>query len=214
MSETANKRSYTVPCSSGFRDAVAELAARRGVNAADLARSVTLLVPGEDVARFPDPGGPDARDRETVTLKSGASKGRPWRRKPRLQVRMQHGLSPEFIRRALAMALAIDRGECDVRVDGAGAAVPAPQDPGLNEELERLRTLVSVLSFDPLPDGVGGRDDALHVLGLPPGRIPDQNTIRARYRMLATIYHPDGVYGNHSRMAQLNQAVSILRRAG
>ena len=80
------------------------------------------------------------------------------------------------------------------------------------EELERLRAMVSVLSFEPLPQGIHSREEALHVLGFPPGRLPDLGELRARFRMLATIHHPDGVYGSHQRMSQLNAAMDVLRR--
>lgn len=236
--DTTRKHSYTIPCSSTFRDSVSDLARRRGVNVADLARSVTLVVPTKAIAGYPDPGEPEAGDRETVILKSGAAKGRPWRRKPRLQVRMSPGYDVLIIRRALALALAMDRGELRVDVGDTRPAPPVPAPPPpppppapppppppppvptvdparlqeITDELERLQTIVSVLTFEPLPDGVQTRDDALHVLGLPPGRVPDRQTLRARYRMLATIHHPDGRYGNHRRMSQLNEAMDVLRR--
>ena len=88
MTSTVLKHSYTVPCASDFRDAVEALAVKRHVNVGDLARSILLVMPANFVADFPDPGEPAAEDRETVVLKSGPAEGRPWRRKPRLQVRM------------------------------------------------------------------------------------------------------------------------------
>lgn len=225
MTQDLKKHSYTIPCSTAFRDAVMVLAARRRVNVGDLARSVLLVVPQTVIQEFPDPGEPEAGDRETVILKSGTAKGRPWRRKPRLQVRMAPGFEVEFMRRALAVALALDEGQTQVSLTPAGeneepagaagdvdaAAAPgrAVADP---EELVRLRTIVSVLSFDPLDDGVRSREDALYVLGFPPGRIPDSRTLRARFRMLATIHHPDSPHGDHRRMSQLNSAMDILKR--
>ena len=226
MDDNTKKHSYTVSCSSTFRDAVADLARRRGANVADLARSVVFLLPPETVAEFPDPGEPGREDRETVVLKSGAAEGRPWRRKPRLQVRLPPGYEIPTIRRALGIALAMDRGEMLLRLDGKAAAAavhvnqpaPAPSEDDARrlrearEELERLQAIVSVLSFDPLPDGPRTREEALHVLGFPPGRVPDLATLRNRFRMLATIHHPDGSYGDHRRMSQLNAAMDILRR--
>jgi hypothetical protein len=153
MGSKIRKHSHTIPCSSALRDAVSDLAARRGVNVADLVRSVVLMVPPESISEFPDPGEPLSGDRETVILKSGAAKGRPWQRKPRLQVRMAHGYDEVFLRRALGLMLA----------------------------------MVSVLSFDPLDDGIITREDALHVLGFPPGAAPDPTTLRARFGILATM---------------------------
>ena len=63
-----------------------------------------------------------------------------------------------------------------------------------------------------LAGGGKNRDEALPGLGLPPGSLPDQGTLRARFRMLATIHHPDGLHGNHKRMSQLNAAMELLVR--
>lgn len=215
------KNSYTIPCSSAFRDAVSDMAQRRNVNVADIARSVVLLVSVKDIAAFPDPGGPKPSDRETVTLKSGPSKGRPWRRKPRLQVRMAPGMEVVHIRQALAMALAMDRDEVEVRLDDASttaaANVATQQQTRLisesREELERLRAIVSVLSFDPLPGGIGNRGEALHILGFPPTSTPSFRSLKTRFRALATVHHPDGRYGDHQRMSQLNAAMDRLIRS-
>ncbi len=212
MGSKTTKHSYTITCSSAFRDAVAELAGRRRVNVADLARSVVLMVPPETVLGFPDPGEPDPGDRETVVLKSGAAKGRPWQRKPRLQVRLMPGFEVAFLRRALALALAMDEGETEVRLEAANDR-PAEPDTGDAEELDRLRAIISVLSFDPLSEGVTSRDEALHVLGFPPGTAPAETTLKARFRTLAAIHHPDSGYGSHNRMSQLNAAMDVLRGA-
>lgn len=225
------KHSYTVPCSIAFRDAVEALAARRNVNVGDVARSVLLVLPPEEVEAAPDPGEPPPGEREVVVLKSGPAAGRPWRRKPRLQVRMPPGYEIPFIRKALSLALALDQGRIAIRVGDHSRPIvtppePAPEPPPVEpvndnkvllearEELERLRAIVGVLAFEPLPDGVRNRDEALHVLGFPPGTAPDQKTVRAKFRMLATIHHPDSPHGSHQRMSQLNAAIEILRRTG
>lgn len=241
MSDTGTassvKHSYTIPCKSDFRDAIERLAAARKVNVGDIARSVLLVVPEEVIATFPDPGEPDGDDRETVILKSGPAQGRPWRRKPRLQVRMAPGYRVEIIRQALGVALSMGRGDVRVRLDDPTAqpepvrpepvkpepikpAVPPPGDNDngaatalaeINEELERLRVIINVLSFEPLADGVRNREEALHVLGFPPNARPDKRTVRAKFRMLATIHHPDSHHGSHNRMSQLNAAMDLLR---
>ncbi len=239
------KHSYTIPCASAFRDAVEALAARRRVNVGDIARSVLLVMPAAVIAGHADPGEPAADDRETVILKSGPAMGRPWRRKPRLQVRMAPGYGVAFIRRALAMALAVERGDLAVRLDDPSAAPPPPPPPtpppppppppapppppppappahhdhsklldAVNEELERMKAVISVLAFEPLPGGVNTRAEALHVLGFAPGARPDRRAVRARFRMLATIHHPDSHFGSHNRMSQLNQAMEVLRELG
>ncbi len=228
-SKTAHhKHSYTVTCSSVFRDAVDAMAASRRVNVGDLARSVMLVVPSETIEAQIDPGEPPPGDRETIILKSGPAEGRPWRRKPRLQVRMTPGFSIPFIRKALALALSMGRGELAIRVDDgkekAKVAPPPPPTPepppGPDpaelarhiEEVERLRAVINTLSFDPLPQGVQTREEALHILGFPPSARPDERLLRAKFRMLATIHHPDSSHGSHQRMSQLNAAIDLLRR--
>lgn len=233
---TAVKASYTLSCSSAFRDAVLALAERRGVNAADIARSVLLVVPGTVVEAFIDPGEPPPDDRETVVLQSGRTAGRPWRRKPRLQVRLPPGLDPVTIRKALNLALALDGGTMALAVEDPAAPPPAPPEPPpapeppppppapdphpellaemarLREEVERLHTVIAALAFTPLDDGVQTRADALHVLGFPPNTNPDSRELRGRFRMLATVHHPDSAYGSHARMSQINAAMDLLRR--
>jgi hypothetical protein len=222
-SSGGRKHSYTVSCASAFRDDVMALAGKRGVNVADLARSVVLVVAADEIAAFPDPGEPKADDRETVVLKSGKAKGTPWRRKPRLQVRMTPGYDVENLRRALGLALAVDRGEIDLRLDGlAGSSgmtpQPEPEAPlaplahEMTAELDRLRSMVSALSFEPLTEGIRSRNDALHVMGFPPDSLPDSGTLKSRFRTLATIHHPDSDHGDHSRMSQLNEAMAHLKR--
>ncbi|MDA8230866.1 MAG: J domain-containing protein [Magnetospirillum sp.] len=213
------KHSYTIPCSAAFRDAVEALAARRRVNVGDIARSALLAFPAAVIAAHPDPGEPVPGDRETVILKSGPAQGRPWRRKPRLQVRMAPGYDVPFIRRALAIAVALDRGEFEVRIEPSGHSRGHPPEPAgdgraletCREEIERMRAVISVLAFEPLPEGVNTRAEALHVLGFSPASRPDQRAVRARFRMLATIHHPDSLYGSHQRMSQLNRAMELLR---
>lgn len=226
------KHSYTIPCTSVFRDRVGLLAEHRKVNVADLARSVLLMVSDADISEFTDPGDPKPDDRETVILKSGPSKGRPWRRKPRLQVRMAPGYDVLHIRKALNLAVYMEEGKAQVRIDTAETLRAQQEEadrlrkdieeqaekhlknhnlPETIEEIDRLRAMVSVLSFEPLVHGIQDRGDALHILGFPPKTYPDRSELRARFRMLATIHHPDGKYGSHERMSQLNQAMEILR---
>ncbi len=190
MPHNAGKLSYTIPCSRVFRDRVADLARRRRVNVADLARSVVLMVPPGTVAAFPNPGGPERDDRETVILKSGTARGRLWRRKQRLQVRMSPGYPLDMVRRTLAL----DRGEMAVHVD---ETMEQMRRRASREEMERLGAIVSVLSFEPLADGVKSRDDAPHVLGFSPGARPGLKALGARFRGLASIHHQDSSHGDH-----------------
>ena len=228
MTTKTRKQSYTIPCSSVFRDMVTKLAERRSVNVADLARSVLLVIPEDVIRSFPDPGGPPPGDREETVLKSGPSEGRPWRRKPRLQARLSPGYDISVVRRALNLALILDDGQHSVKIHNPeiekaekAAAVKAADamadtkashkvNEGMKQEMERLQAIVSVLLFAPLAGGVSSRVDALHVLGFAPSEVPDRSTVRSRFRMLATIHHPDSNYGNHQRMSQLNAAMDLL----
>jgi hypothetical protein len=217
-----SKIACTIPCSSDFRDRVEALAAIRGVNVADIARSVMLTVPEADLRRAPDPGGPGPDDRETVTLRTGRSAGREMRRKPRLQLRLPAAADPALIRKALKIALDLADGNADLALRLPGDAPPPPPGPGpeeqrlaeenrtLRDQIDRLRSIVGVLSQDVPPDGVASARDALHVLGFAPGANPGKAEIRARFRMLATVHHPDGELGSHERMSLLNQAVGTL----
>ena len=102
---TNQKPSYAVPCAPAFRDAVSALAQSHKVNVGDLARLVLLLVTRDVVAKYPDPGEPTPDEQEQVVLKSGPSANKPWRRKPRLQVRLPAGFKIPEIRCAIGMAL-------------------------------------------------------------------------------------------------------------
>ncbi|MFP6736979.1 MAG: J domain-containing protein [Rhodospirillales bacterium] len=212
MTTATRKISYTIPCASSFRDAVVRLAERRRSNVADLARSALLLLPEEALRQIPDPGEPATGDREQTVLKSGPSAGRPWRRKPRLQVRLPAGYAVPTVRRALNLLLFLSRNERAIDISDPAEAKPLPvsQDRAMTEEIERLRTIVSVLSFKPLSGGVRSRMDALHVLGFAPSNRPSRDEIRTRFRALAAVHHPDGRFGNHQRMSQLNAAMEIL----
>ena len=209
--ESNRKQSYAIPCASTFRDAVTALAERRRVNAGDLARSVLLLVPRDVVARYPDPGEPAPDDREQVVLKSGPSANKPWRRKPRLQVRLPDGFKIPEIRRALGMALAMEEGGVSLTFEEGRKPKLGDRLKKAEGEVDRLKGAVMALAFEPLDNGIRTRADALYVMGFPPNARPDQKAIRARFRMLATIHHPDSGFGHHERMTQLNEALSTLK---
>jgi hypothetical protein len=210
----ASKKSYAIPCTSDFRDRVQALAADRQVNVGDLARSVMLVVPKSAVEEMADPGEPMADDRETVILKSGPGAGKPWRRKPRLQVRLPPGHSVPALRKALNLALAMAAGERNVRVEMNGKPNAEIKLDKVEKEASRLRAIVGALSFKPLPQGVKTRGDALYVLGFPQNAKLGPDIVKSRFRMLASIHHPDSAYGDTRRMSQLNQAMARLRALG
>lgn len=196
-------KSYVVPCSSGFRDAVADLARRRRTTPSGLAREAICL--GRDRAeRMADPGDAERGDREEVRLRRGPRQGRTMRRKPRLQLRLPDGLSPPSIRRLLALRLSIEDRDPIAALEEALVEARAEA-----ADLRRDRT---VLAFDLLPDGVATAPDALYVLGFPPSPRPGRATLKARFRALSLIYHPDRPGGDAARMAQLNEAMALLDR--
>ena len=209
--EIRTKRSYAISCSSQFRKSALALAERRGVNVGDLARSVLLTVPADVIERLADPGEPKPDDRETIVLKTGRNPGKLWRRKPRLQVRLPPGYGAATIRRALGLALALDTGSKALLIEDGRKPRIRDRLKTAEDEVSRLSSIVEALAFMPLPDGVKSHRDALYVLGFSHDGAPDQRTIKARYRMLATIHHPDSGFGDHRRMSQLNEAMNRLR---
>jgi len=211
MAEKTRKHSYVIPCSSGFRDAVLHLAEQRAVNVGDLARSVLLVVPKTTVSACPDPGEPASDDREVVVLKSGPNAGRPWRRKPRLQARLPKGHEVEDIRRALGLALAFSMGEIAVGLEDGRGPNAKERIRALKSEIARLREQLFLVQPQPLIQGVRSREEALFVLGYPPNATPTQAEVKARFRALATVHHPDAPFGDTTRMSQLNQAMTWLR---
>jgi hypothetical protein len=208
-------KSYVIPCTAAFRDQVRALAVRRHASVADLARAVLLLVGPAGLAHHADPGEPKAAERDRVVVKSGVLEGRQLLRKPRLQARLPGGLSAATIRKALAIALDLDQGRLELRVAQAGAAAAVERRlEAAAEESRRLAQMIGALAFEPLAHGVRNRAEALHVLGFPPGSHPDARALRERFRQLARVHHPDGAFGDHRRMTQLNEAVGLLMRSG
>ena len=201
-----------MPCSSSFRDSVHQIARDHNSNVADIARSVLLVLPEQIIHTFSDPGEPDLNDREETWVKTGTSKGKRWRRKPRLQLRLKKGYEISLVRRALNLALALNNRAVAVSVSDPVLKQRSAQSPDVpGAELARLRAIVATLVFQPLPAGVKTREDALYVLGLPPTACPDEFSLRSRFRKLAPIHHPDSIFGSHQRMSQLNMAMELLK---
>ena len=128
-----------------------------------------------------------------------------------------------MVRRALNLALKLNQGDLTPKLEKArpdtgtletrkptGPRVSPQPSPALLEEVDRLQSIVSALMFEPLEEGVTTLADAQHVMGFAPSDRPDKATVRARFRKLAAIHHPDGNYGNHQRMSQLNAAMDLL----
>ena len=204
-----SSRSYVVPCPRDFRDRVTAAAAERGASPADLARAALLLAGEDRVRAWPDPGEPARGERETVVIKSGASKDRALRRKPRLQVRLPEGVEIPMIRKALALALALETGEAALRVEPKRGGLEE-RYAALEEEVVRAREAIQTLS-PPEINRIDTVADALHVMGFPPYAQPTPDGLRGRYRDLAKILHPDAPFGDNARMGLVNDAFRILR---
>ena len=210
MAKTPNKLSYTIPCSSDFRDSVTTLAQNLHLNVADLARSILLIFPEKEIRRFPDPGEPKQADRDNILLKTGKSGGKVLRRKPRLQVRLRAGYSPSIVRRALNIVLKLKAGSLELNLNNPNSPNQSKDYMELLEKLDVLKNINKELAFIPLKGGVSNIEEALHVLGFSPNENPDKTAIRVRFRRLATIHHPDSICGSHHRMTQINAAMEIL----
>ena len=211
-------KSYVIPCPSGFRDAVLQLAARRGLSATDLAFAILTLLDPRSIDEAPDPGEPPPGDRDRVRLKSGPRKGRTLTRKPRLQVRLPAGLEPEGIRRALAVALEIDRGRQTLTLSATAEqtrlrAELAAQKTALDraeQALQDLRASINVIAFDADDQAVSSTEQASYILGLPPGARLDRDVVKSRFRQLSRVFHPDRPTGDTARMSRLIEAARFL----
>ena len=210
MAKTPHKLSYTIPCGTDFRDSIKALAKKLNSNVADLARSILLILPEEEIRKYPDPGGPNPADRENIIWKTGASSGKSQRRQPRLQVRLRQGYDVSIVRKALNIALKLEHGTLTLNLNKPNIRNPVRTDTNSVIEHEKLRNIISILAFEPLKDGISNIADALHVLGFAPNENPDKSTINIRFRKLAAIHHPDSSCGNHQRMTQINAAKELL----
>lgn len=225
MAKNPNKKNaYVVPCSSRFRDQIESLVRGRNhqnqhINIADLTRAVLLLIPNDVIESQPDPGEPDRNDRDIVTVQEGKAQGRTMPRKPRIQLRLPQETDAATIRKALGLALAFDKGWASLAVNDNSADTVRRKLDMAEAEVKRLQGLLQLLAFSPLEGGVKSRKDALYVLGFPSDSLPTKTAIKARYRALAMIYHPDsnvdpdyGIFNDRDRMAQLNEAMRLLTK--
>lgn len=207
-----SKKSYVVPCSSYLRDAIIALAEVNGVNTADIARSVMLLVPKEKIESYPDPGEPLPGDREEIVLKTGSNAGKLWRRKPRLQVRLPNGFEVVDIRRALGLALALHAGKYSVALEDSNSPRAEEKLKVAESNVDRLMCALAAIAYQPIERGIETNADALYVLGFHPHSRPSNADVKNRFRTLAQIYHPDAIFGDTNRMSQLNAAIAFLNK--
>jgi hypothetical protein len=223
MPKNPNKKNaYVVSCSTRFREQVEGLVQNRKnqkqhINIADLTRAVLLLIPPDVIEAQPDPGEPDPNDRDIVTVKGGKASGRSMPRKPRFQVRLPQQTDPATIRKALGLALSFEHGWSNLSVNDNTSDTMRRKLENAEAEIKRLQGLTQLLAFEPLEGGIKTRRDALYVLGFAADAMPAKAAIKARFRTLARIFHPDinvdpkfALFNDHRRMAQLNDAMKLL----
>ena len=204
-----------------FRDLVEGLAARRKVNVGDLPDRSVGGAAGHR-RRLPRPWRTADEDRETVVSNRVRRKA-ALAAQAALQVRMPPGHDIPFIRRALALAIAMDKGDVAVSVASGsrieeqrvkreeqrakGEEQKLARLVEINEELDRLRTIVRCWLSNPCR--MASAPAAMRCMSAVSRPVP--SPIRGRCgrnsAMLATIHHPDSHYGSHQRMSQLNQAM-------
>ena len=208
-----SKLSYTIPCSSKFRRDVRALAETGETTIGAIARSVFFLFSPETIKMRQDPGGPQTQDRDLVQIKTGSNAGKTLQRKPRIQLRLAGGYSAADVRKALDIALDLKkRNAFKIKNIADGSSLPsAVETKSLKNELTALKESLSKLLFTPLEGGVKTKLDALYVFGFPSKLDPTKMTITARYKELASVYHPDTALGSHTHMTQINQAYQILK---
>ena len=205
-----------IACTAAFRRQVLALAERRNVSVGDLLRAVAILLPPQALDEMTDPGEPPLFERDTVVLKSGAHKGETLKRKPRLQVRLKENLSFDkdaaTLRKALALALALDKREWALSLENTKQRAQRKTRHDKNEQrIAELERGIERLAFRPLPSNCRTLEDACYIFGLRASVRPSEEQVRRRFRDLASVFHPDAVKGDHERMSQLNQAMLLFK---
>lgn len=206
----------SISCSKVFRDEICALAERRGVSVAALLRAVYILLPLHIIEKFDDPGEPTRQERDIVILKSGAQKGQTIHRKPRLQLRLPAELDGKnnysIIRRALAIAIALEKQECELSIESTLQQKQRQKlESKTNSRVQELERGIERLAFVPLTSNCRTLEDACYILGIRAGRKPTEKLVRQRFRDLASVFHPDAIKGDNERMSQINQAMRLFK---
>ena len=120
-------------------------------------------------------------------------------------------------------------GTARMRPQPAGPAAPAATVPPRSVPREARQTsaaapatpssptvplsMLKILAFQPLEEGVRTTRDALYVLGLSEHTPLDSATVGRRFRELAPVFHEDtGPLACSERMTQLVEARNLLQR--
>lgn len=204
----ARLKTYALLCPSRFRDAVLLLADRRRTDPSSVARAALLLVGAREL---PDPGEPEPQDRDIQILPRATGKAKVVRRKPRLRLRLPPGLEASEIRRALALALAIDDQQGYQLLTASEVKGFAELADRALAKAQEVAVAIDRIAFRPLRDGVKTPRQAAYVMGFLHEWGIDEATVTARFRQLAPVFHPDtGPAANETRMVQLIEARRLL----
>lgn len=205
-----------IACTASFRDQVLALTKRRNVSVGDLLRAVAILLPPQALDDMADPGEPPLFERDTLVVKSGAHKGETLKRKPRLQARLKETMpfpkDAATLRKALALALALDKQEWALSVENTKQREQRKSRHDKSEQrIVELERGLERLAFRPLTSNCRTLEDACYVFGLRASMRPSEELVRRRFRDLASVFHPDAIKGDHERMSQLNQAMQLFK---
>ncbi len=216
------KKGYIITCASSFRDRIEVLCRKKKVNAGDIARSIILTIDSQFISSFPDSGEPALEDREFFYTKSDKNKKYPKKIKPRIQLRLPTGYDNIFIRKALNLALSLDKEETTIlkalslsHLEAPPASEPSPPPTTTmtvsSEQIEHLKSTIYALLFEPLQKEITTQAEAFYILGIPPFSNMTLAKLKQRFRFLATIHHPDNELGSKERMQQLKEAFDFLK---
>lgn len=202
---------YAVPCPTSFRAAVEELAERMATTPSQLVRSVLTLCDPAAHTAIADPGEPGRQDRDVFSRRLPDGRTRHVRRIPRLRLRLPVGLDNGQIRRALALALALNDGGGFALMRQEHLRAATRQQERQQDLIERLRQAMDQLAFRQPVQPVHTVGDAAQLFGFQHIYGLDERAVTARYRQLAALFHPDGgLVETGDRMAQLADARRIL----
>lgn len=196
-------RTYQVRCRRDLYRTLNDQAGQAGATITHLVRSALGMLTRPALDSLSDPGAPRPADSHRVGHKVET---------PVLRLRLPVGLTVVEVRKVLGFIAELSEGALHV--------VPRTELTTLHRrigeqsaDIERLREGFALIAFEPLPNGVRSRFEALHVLRFPPGAEPKPEEVTARFRALAAVLHPDArLVNDHTHMVQLIEARKLLQR--
>lgn len=153
-----------------FLDAVERHCVERDTTASDLLDAVGRLFGPGVLAQIDDPGPPLPRDISVVWRPTRSGGMRRVRTVPRLRVKAPRNMDDEMVRKSLALALGLARGDVYDLLPRATVdswhADWRKREADLANERDHARECLERLSFRPLEGGVRTAAQAARVLGL------------------------------------------------